>query len=81
MSTTKILVVVDRFSKVTFGMLPSSYTSYSVAELFSTMICKLHGFPNSIISDREPILTSQFAGLIQIKWDVFMNEFMLSSTN
>lgn len=58
---TTILVVVDRFSKAAhFGMLPSTYTAYSVAELFSTMICQLYGFPNSIISDRDPIFTSQF---------------------
>lgn len=58
---TTILVVVDRVSKAAhFGMLPSTYTAYSVAELFSTMICQLYGFPNSIISDRDPIFTSQF---------------------
>lgn len=46
---TTILVIVD----------PSfTYTAYSVVELFSTMVCKLHGFPNS--SNRDTIFTNQF---------------------
>ena len=56
-----LLVVVDRFSKsVHLGALPSHYTTYKVAELFVSMVCKLHGLPKSIVSDRDPIFISKF---------------------
>jgi len=56
-----ILVVVDRFSKAThFGMLPTNISNVKVAELFTSMVCKLHGMPKSIISDRDPIFMSNF---------------------
>nr|KYP55632.1 Transposon Ty3-I Gag-Pol polyprotein [Cajanus cajan] len=58
---TTILVVVDRFSKgAHFGMLPRSFTAAKVADLFTHMVCKLHGLPRSLISDRDPIFLSQF---------------------
>lgn len=58
---TTILVVVDRLSKYAhFGSLPKSHTAGQVAELFCTMVIQLHGVPRSIISDRDPIFTSQF---------------------
>ncbi|KHN24151.1 hypothetical protein glysoja_034809, partial [Glycine soja] len=48
-----IIVVVDRFSKgVHFGALPTQFTAFIVATLFMDTICKLHGFPRSIISDQ-----------------------------
>nr|KYP61599.1 Retrotransposable element Tf2 [Cajanus cajan]KYP61600.1 Retrotransposable element Tf2 [Cajanus cajan] len=58
---TTIMVVVDRYSKgAHFGMLPKSFTAVSVAQLFVDTICKLHGLPHSIISDRDPIFLSHF---------------------
>jgi len=58
---TVILVVVDRFSKAAhFGMLPTNFSAVKVAELFASMVCKLHGMPKSIISDRDPIFMSNF---------------------
>nr|KYP66317.1 Retrotransposable element Tf2 [Cajanus cajan] len=58
---TVIFVVVDRFSKAAhFGMLPTSFTAVKVAELFAIMVCKLHGMPKSIVSDRDPIFMSHF---------------------
>jgi hypothetical protein len=58
---TVILVVVDRFSKgVHLGALSAGFTAYKVAELFVSMICKLHGLPRSIVSDRDPIFISKF---------------------
>jgi len=58
---TTILVVVDRFSKgVHLGALPAHYTAFKVANLFLNIVCKLHGFPRSIISDRDPIFISSF---------------------
>lgn len=56
-----ILVVVDRFSKGThFGLLPAHYTTHKVATLFLEIICKLHGFPKNLFSDRDSIFMSQF---------------------
>ena len=58
---TTIIVVVDRFSKgFHFGALPTQFTAFIVATLFMDTICKLHGFPRSIISDRDPIFISLF---------------------
>ncbi|PNX92763.1 Ty3/gypsy retrotransposon protein [Trifolium pratense] len=58
---TVILVVVDRFSKgAHFGALPSSFSAYKVAALFLDIICKHHGLPRSLVSDRDPIFISRF---------------------
>ena len=56
-----IMTIVDRFSKgAHFGSLPSHFTTHTVAQLFIDSICKLHGFPRSLISDRDPIFISKF---------------------
>lgn len=58
---TMVLVVVDRFSKAAhFGMLPTHLNAVKVADLFAKMVCKLHGMPKSIVSDRDPIFMSNF---------------------
>ncbi|OMO96556.1 reverse transcriptase [Corchorus capsularis] len=58
---TTIWVIVDRLSKYAhFIALPSSVTAASLAELFSKEICKLHGVPRSIVSDRDSLFLSQF---------------------
>lgn len=58
---TAVMVVVDRFSKsVHFGALPTQFTTFKVATLFMDTVCKLHGFPRNIISDRDPIFISSF---------------------
>jgi IS30 family transposase len=54
-----ILTVVDRFSKYAhFISLGHPYTAASVARAFFDGIVRLHGFPSSIVSDRDP----DFAG-------------------
>ena len=54
-----ILTVVDPFSKYAhFIALSHPYTSASVARAFFEGIVRLHGFPNSIVSDRDPVFTS-----------------------
>lgn len=56
-----LLVVVDRFSKYArFLPLSHTYTTVSVARLFFDNIFKLHGLPESIVSDRDPIFTGSF---------------------
>jgi len=56
-----ILVVVDRFTKaIHFGMLPTNFLAVKVVELFASVVCKLHGTPKNIISDRDTIFMSNF---------------------
>jgi hypothetical protein len=56
-----ILTVVDKFSKFAhFIPLGYSYTAASVAKAFFEGITKLHGFPCSIVSDRDKVFTSSF---------------------
>jgi hypothetical protein len=53
-----ILTVVDRFSKYAhFIPLGHPYTATSVARAFFNGIVRLHGFPSSIGSDRDPVFT------------------------
>jgi len=57
---TVILRVVDRFSKaVHFIPLGHPYTATSVARAFSDIV-RLHSIPSSVVSDRDPVFTSEF---------------------
>jgi hypothetical protein len=56
-----ILTVVDRFLKYAhFLPLGHPYTATSVAWVFFDGVVRLHGIPSSIVSDRDPVFTSQF---------------------
>jgi len=58
---TLIMVVVDRlFKYVHFSPLKADYTSVQVVELFMKTVVKLHGFPKSIVSDRDKVFMSRF---------------------
>jgi hypothetical protein len=56
-----ILVIVDKLSKYAhFIPLAHPYTANKVANLFVNYVCRLHGMPQSIVSDRDPVFTSTF---------------------
>ena len=61
-----VLTVVDRFSKMAYFIpLGHPYSALSVAQAFFANIVKLHGFPCSIVSDRDPVFTSA------LWWELF----------
>jgi hypothetical protein len=56
-----ILMVVDRFSEYCqFIALAHPYSAESVAQAFFSEIVHLHGIPQSIVLDRDPVFTSLF---------------------
>ncbi|XP_043697264.1 uncharacterized protein LOC122648058 [Telopea speciosissima] len=70
-----ILVVVDRLTKaVHFGPLPSKFNASSVAQLFVDMVVKHHGFPKSIVSDRDETIVST-------QWYFMEFQYFLSPSN
>ncbi|KAJ0599534.1 putative nucleotidyltransferase, Ribonuclease H [Helianthus annuus] len=61
-----IMVVVDRFTKYGhFILLSHPYTAAKVANVFLDTVFKIHGNPDTIVSDRDPVFLSAF-------WQEFM---------
>ena len=60
-SNTSIWVIVDRLTKSAhFIPVKSRRTASSLASIYLKEIVRLHGIPSSIVSDRDPIFTSEF---------------------
>jgi len=58
---TVILVVVDRLTKYAhFIAVKHPYSAATIAQLFMDNIVKLHGLPQSIVSDRDTVFVSPF---------------------
>jgi transposase InsO family protein len=56
-----ILVIVDKLSKYAhFIPLTHPYMASKVADLFVDLVYRLHGMPQSLVSDRDPVFTSKF---------------------
>lgn len=56
-----ILVVVDRFTKYAhFIPIKHPFTTQNIAQSMFDNVIKLHGVPNTIVSDRDNIFTSHF---------------------
>lgn len=58
---TIIWVLIDRLIKYThFIALPSQFSAVTLASIFLFEIYKLHGMPNSIVSDRHKLFVGKF---------------------
>ena len=69
-----ILVVVDRFTKFAhFLPVKHPYTAVIIAQLFFDNIVKLHGLPETIVSDRDTIFVSHFWKELIKKYKVNLN--------
>jgi len=56
-----ILVVIDRLTKYAhFLPLKHPYTATTIAQVFMDSVVKLHGLPNSILTNRDTIFISHF---------------------
>ena len=58
---SKIMVIVDRLSKFAhFIVLPNYFSAKLVIDLFIQQIVKIHGGPQSIISDLNKLFRNKF---------------------
>jgi hypothetical protein len=74
-----ILNIVDKFSKYShFVPLRHPYTASKIAEVFVDSVYCLHGMPRSLVSDRDPVFTSNF---LQELFRATGTQLKLSTTN
>ena len=58
---TSIWVIVDRITKSThFIPVKIRRTASSLASIYLKEVVRLHGIPSNIVSDQDPIFTSEF---------------------
>lgn len=56
---TVIMVVVDRLSKYAhFAPLPTKFDVIRVTHLFINNVVQHHGFPKTLVSDRDPVFSN-----------------------
>jgi hypothetical protein len=56
-----IMVVVDKLRKVShFILLKTTHKTVDVADIFMKEVARLHEFPKTIVSDKDPKFTSNF---------------------
>lgn len=56
-----VMVVMDSLTKYAhFLPISHPYTVKEIAELFIQEVVRLHGFPSSIVSDRDKVFLSNF---------------------
>lgn len=56
-----IMVVIDKFTRYGhFIPIKHPYNTLKIAEMFLDNVYKLHGMPSIILSDRDPVFTSDF---------------------
>lgn len=54
------MVVVDRLSKYAhFALLPTRFDAWRVANLFMDTVVKHHGFPATLVSDRDSVFLNE----------------------
>jgi len=76
---TTIFIVVDRLSKFGYFIpLKPEFNNKVVDELFITNIVKIHGFPKTIVSDRENFYQHFLATIIQSSRHHIGHEFFIS---
>ena len=57
---TSIMVVVDRLSKYAhFAALPTRFDALRVAQLFVNTVVRHHGFPKTLVSDRDSVFLNE----------------------
>lgn len=62
-----IFVVVDRLTKfVDFIPLPHPYTTVKVVAVFMKDVCKVHGMPKTIVSDKDSFHSPFLARVVQV---------------
>lgn len=57
---TAIMVVVDRLAKYAhFAALPTRFDALRVAQLFVNTVVRHHGFPKTLVSDRDSVFLNK----------------------